>query len=87
MLFRSREVEGRDEHAGFLRAEFRQNVAALVANEAVAVEALAVLGAYAVGGDNWNDVRDRVADHRPTPQARGVEVGIVRLCPDCGRVE
>ena len=37
------EVERRDQHAGLLRAELGQHVAALVADEAVAVEALAAL--------------------------------------------
>src|SRR4051812_34837042 len=55
VLVGSREIEGRDQHARLLRAEFRQDVAALVADEAVAIEALAVLGPDAVGGDHGDD--------------------------------
>ena len=50
-----------------LRAELGEHVAALVADEAVAVEALAALRADAVGGDHRHDVADRMADHRPAP--------------------
>ena len=43
VLLGRREVERRHQHAGFLRAELGEDVAALVADEAVAVEALAAL--------------------------------------------
>src|SRR5678816_4020131 len=64
VLLRLRQVERRDQHPTLVRPELFKNVAALVADEAVAVEALAVLGADAVGGDHRNDVRHGVADHR-----------------------
>ena len=49
MLFCLRKVECRDNHARLLRSELGENVAALVADEAVTVEALAVLDADAIG--------------------------------------
>src|SRR4051794_27467410 len=52
VLLRLTEVERRHQCARLLRSELREDVAALVADEAVAVEALAVLGADAVGGDH-----------------------------------
>src|SRR4029079_19502022 len=42
------EVEGGDEDAGFLRSELRENVAAFIADEAMTIKALAMLGADAV---------------------------------------
>ncbi len=44
MLFRLSGVDGRHQHARLLRSELRQHIAALIADEAVAVEALAALG-------------------------------------------
>ena len=70
-----------------LRAEFRDQVAALVADERVAVEALAALHPDPVRRHDRYDVRHGVADHRPAPQPRGVEVGVVGLGADRGRVE
>src|SRR5829696_5928500 len=83
VLFGRREVERCDEHAGVLRAELREDVAALVADEAVAVETLALLVSDAVGGDDGHDVRNSMADHRTPPQPRRIEVGVMRLGPDC----
>src|SRR4051812_35939620 len=54
------EVELGGEHPGFGRAELRQHVAALVADEAVAVETLAVLAADPVRGHDRNHVGDGV---------------------------
>ena len=67
MLLRSREVERSDQHPRLLGPKFRKNVAALVADEAMPVEALAALRANAVGGDDRHHVRDCMADHRATP--------------------
>ncbi len=69
MLLRLCEVERRHDHARLLRSQLREDVPAFVADEAVSVEALAVLRADAVGGDHWHDVRDGVTDHRSPPQA------------------
>ena len=44
MFFGRRQVQLRDQHAGFLGSELSNNVAAFVADEAVAVEALAAFG-------------------------------------------
>ena len=52
MLLRCRQVERRDQHAGFLRSKLGEDVAALIADEAVAVEALPALRADTVGGDD-----------------------------------
>lgn len=60
-------VEGRDQRAGFLGAKFCKDVATLVADKAVAVEALAALCPDAICGNNRNDIRHRMADHRPPP--------------------
>src|SRR4051812_37413980 len=76
VLLRCREVERRDQHARLVGAELGEDVAALVADKAVAVKALAALSADSVGGDDRNDVANCVADHRPPPQPRSVEVGI-----------
>ena len=46
----SGEVDGRGQHSGLLRAELGEHVAALVADEAVAVEMLAAFVADPVGG-------------------------------------
>ena len=53
----------------------------------MAIEALAVFGADAVGGDHRHDVGHRVAHHRAAPQGRRVEIGVVRLGADRGRIE
>ena len=67
VLLRRREIERRNQNASLLGAELGQHVAALVANEAVAVEALAAFSAYAIGGNDRNDIADGVADHRAAP--------------------
>ena len=67
MLLGRGEIEGRNEHARLLRPELGEDVAALIADEAVALEALAVLGPDAVGGDHRHDVGDCVTDHRTPP--------------------
>src|SRR6185312_17354106 len=85
VLLRRREVERRHERARILASELGEDVATLVADEAVAVETLPAFAADPVGGDDGDDVGHRVTDHRPAPQPRGVELGIVRLGADCGR--
>src|SRR4029453_833680 len=67
VLLRSRKVQRGHQDASFLSAEFGKHVAALIADEAVTIEALAALGADAVGSDHWHDLADRVADHRSPP--------------------
>src|SRR3546814_5896900 len=79
--------DGDDEDACLVSAEFCEHVAAFVADEAVAVEALAALSADAVGGDDGDYVGNGMADHRAAPEAAGVEVRIVRLGADGGGVE
>src|SRR5438270_13866673 len=79
VLLRRGKVERGDQNARLLRAELREDVAALVTDETVAVEALAALGPDAIGGDDGHDVRDGVPDHRPPRLPRRVEVWIVRL--------
>ena len=69
VLLRLGKIESRDQHASLFGSEFRQHVSALVADEAVTVEALAMLGADSVGGDHGDDIRNRVTDHRSPPQA------------------
>ena len=76
----SRSSVGGD-HAGLGRAEFGEDVAALVADEGVAVEDLAAFVADPVGGDDRDDVGDGVADHRPAPHAR-----LVSRSGSCGSV-
>src|SRR5690348_799965 len=68
VLFCLGKVERRDQYAGLASPELRENVAAVVADEAVAVKALPVLRADAVGRDHGHDVRDCMADHRAPPQ-------------------
>ena len=65
----------------------RQHVAALVADEGVAVEILPAFVADPVGGDDGDDVGDGMADHRPAPQPRRVEIRVVRLGADRGRIK
>ena len=48
VLLRLLKVEFRHQHAALLSTQFGKNVTALVADEAVAVEALAVFGADAI---------------------------------------
>src|SRR5437764_2032878 len=55
-----RQVQRRHQRSGLLCAELCQNVAALVADEAVAVEAQSVLGAASVCGDVGLIVRHRM---------------------------
>src|SRR5690242_1806273 len=61
------QVERRHQHARLLGAKLGKDVAPLVADEAVAVEALAVLGADAVGRDDRHDIRHCMSDHRAAP--------------------
>src|SRR5215210_9005533 len=86
VLLGSGEVERRDQRADLVPTEFGEDVAALVADEAVAVEALATFGADAVGGYDRHDVADGVANHRATPHPAGVEVWIVGLRADRGGI-
>src|SRR5678815_3969932 len=69
VLLRLREVESCDQHPGFLRSKLREHVAAFIADEAVAIEALAVLVADAVGRHDGHDIRNGVPDHRSAPQS------------------
>src|SRR5665213_2128889 len=64
-------VERRDQNSGLIRPEFGEHVAALVADEAVAIKTLALLGADPVRRDHRHDVRDRMADHGPAPHPAG----------------
>src|SRR5260370_33876207 len=57
VLFGRCEIERRDQRARLLSAELGERIAALVADEAVAVEALPAHGAEAVGGDHPADLR------------------------------
>src|SRR5258708_26401771 len=68
------EIERRDQNAGFVSAELGDQVAALVGDEAMAVEMLAMLGADPVGRHHRHDIRDGMTHHRPAPQPRGVEI-------------
>ena len=89
------QVEGRRQHALVLAVEAGDEVAAMVGDEAGAVEHLTAAGvalrslleADAVGADHGDDVRHRMALHGAPPRVAGVEAGVVRLRTDGGRIE
>src|SRR5215472_16849765 len=61
-------IECRNQDPGLVRSELGEDVAALVADEAVTIETLPALGAGAIGSDDRDHIGHRMADHRPAPQ-------------------
>ena len=80
-------ARSRSSVATVLGARFRHEVAPFVADEAVAIECLALFLADAVGRDHGHAVGHRMADHRAAPHAAGVEVRIIGFGADRGRIE
>jgi hypothetical protein len=83
----ARPDRGGDQHAAFRRAEFGDQIAPFVGDEAVAIEVLPVLAADAVGGDHRHAVRHRMALHRPPPHPAGIEIGVIGFGADGGGIE
>jgi hypothetical protein len=61
------QIKIRDQNAAFFRAILNDQIAAFVGDEAVAVEVHRSLGPDAVARHHWNDIADRMADHRAPP--------------------
>src|SRR3546814_5515450 len=72
------EVERRGDHAFLFAVQFGEHVAALVGDEAGAVEGLAAFDADAVRRHDRHHVRHRVPHHRAPPQPCGIEPLVVR---------
>ena len=81
------EVEVGDEHRRLVPRRLHEDPAVGVGDERRAVERERPLGADAVDGDHERAVGDPVADDHLLPQRLGVELGVVGLGADRGRVD